>query len=107
MCCLVVSTAVGHPCLRRREIGNCNSGLLLLLLIVIGHRGLAKLCLLQADAAIHSGGDGQFSALQRHDMWLLAVPFGFGPVLASVLLGRTMAAPSAGAVPLSRGAWAW
>ncbi|MEO6786041.1 MAG: HDIG domain-containing metalloprotein, partial [Chthoniobacteraceae bacterium] len=88
---LIFSTAVGHLCLHRREIWNCNSRLLLLLLIVLGHLGLAKLCLLQADAAIHSGGDGQFSALQRHDMWLLAVPFGFGPVLASVLLGRTMA----------------
>ena len=88
---LIFSIATGHLCLHRREIWNCNSRLLLLFLIVLGHLGLAKLCVLQASAAIHSAGDGQFSALQRHDMWLLAVPFGLGPVLASVLLGRTMA----------------
>ncbi len=88
---LIFSTAIGHLCLNRREIWGCNSRLLLLFLIILSHLGLAKLCLLQADAAIHSPGDGQFSALQRHDMWLLAIPFGLGPVLASVLLGRTMA----------------
>ncbi len=91
---LVFSTAVGHLFLTRREIWNCNSRLLLLFLIVLGHLGLAKLCVLQADAAIHASGEllpGQFSAIQRHDMWLLAIPFGFGPVLASVLLGRSMA----------------
>ena len=91
---LIFATAVGHLCLNRREIWTCNSRLLLLFLIVLGHLGLAKLCVLQADAALHVSGEllpGQFSALQRHDMWLLAVPFGLGPVLASVLLGRTMA----------------
>jgi len=91
---LIFATAVGHLCLNRREIWTCNSRLLLLFLIMIGHLGLAKLCVLQADAATHSSGEilpGQFSALQRHDMWLLAIPFGLGPVVASVLLGRTMA----------------
>ena len=91
---LIFSTAVGHLCLNRREVWNSNSRLLLLFLIILGHLGLAKLCVLQADAATHSSGEllpGQFSALQRHDMWLLAVPFGLGPVLASVLLGRRMA----------------
>jgi putative nucleotidyltransferase with HDIG domain len=91
---LIFSTAIGHLCLNRREIWNCNSRLLLLLLIVLGHLGIAKLCVLQADAAIHAGGDllpGQLSSLQRHDMWLLAIPFCLGPMLASVLLGRTMA----------------
>jgi len=88
---LIFSTVVSHLCLHRREIWNHNSRLLLLFLIVLGHLGLAKLCVLQADAAIHGGGDGQFSSLQRHDMWLLVIPFGLGPLLASVLLGRTMA----------------
>jgi putative nucleotidyltransferase with HDIG domain len=91
---LMFSTAVGHLCLNRREIWSSNSRLLLLFLIILGHLGLAKLCVIEADAAIHSTTDllpGQFSALQRHDMWLLAVPFGLGPVLASVLLGRRMA----------------
>ena len=91
---LIFSTAVGHLCLNRREIWNCNSRLLLLFLIMLCHLGLAKLCVLQADSAIRHSGEllpGQLSALQRHDMWLLAIPFGLGPVLASVLLGRTMA----------------
>ncbi|MEO6740414.1 MAG: HDIG domain-containing metalloprotein [Chthoniobacteraceae bacterium] len=88
---LIFSTAVGHLCLNRREIWSCNSRLLLLFLIVLGHLGLAKLCVLQANLAVHGGGDGQFSAMQQSQMWLLAVPFGLGPVLASVLLGRTMA----------------
>ena len=88
---LIFSTAIGHLCLNRREIWNCNSRLLLLFLIVLGHLGLAKLCVLQANLAVHGVGDGQFSAMQQSQMWLLAVPFGLGPVLASVLLGRTMA----------------
>ena len=91
---LIFSTAIGHLCVTRRETWTSNSRLLLLLLIVLSHLGLAKLCVLQADAAVHASGEllpGQFSALQRHDMWLLAIPFGLGPVLASVLLGRSMA----------------
>ena len=88
---LIFSTATGHLCLNRKEIWSSNSRLLLLFLIVLGHLSLAKFCVLQADAAVHGAGDGQFSALQRREMWMLAVPFGLGPVLASVLLGRTMA----------------
>ncbi len=91
---LIFSTAIGHLCLNRREIWTSNSRLLLVFLIMLGHLGFAKLCLLQADASLRVTGEllpGQFSALQRHDMWLLAIPFGLGPVLASVLLGRTMA----------------
>ena len=91
---LIFSTAIGHLCLTRREIWTCNSRLLLLFLIVLSHLGLAKLCVIEADVAIHATGEllpGQFSNLQRHDMWLLAIPFGLGPVLASVLLGRSMA----------------
>ena len=87
---LIFSTAVGHLCLNRREVWTCNSRLLLTFLIVLGHLALAKLCVLQSAAAVHSSG-GQFSALQQRTMWLLAIPFGLGPVLASVLLGRTMA----------------
>ncbi len=87
---LIFSTATGHLCLNRREIWTCNSRLLLTFLIVLGHLALAKLCVLQSAAATHGGG-GQFSALQQRDMWLLAIPFGLGPALASVLLGRTMA----------------
>ena len=87
---LIFSTATGHLCLNRREVWTCNSRLLLTFLIVLGHLALAKLCVLQSTAAIHGSG-GQFSALQQRDMWLLAIPFGLGPMLASVLLGRTMA----------------
>ena len=87
---LIFSTAVGHLCLNRREVWTCNSRLLLTFLIVLGHLALAKLCVIQSAAAVHSSG-GQFSALQQRNMWLLAIPFGLGPVLASVLLGRTMA----------------
>ncbi len=87
---LIFSTAVGHLCLNRREVWTCTSRLLLTFLIVLGHLALAKLCVLQSAAAVHSSG-GQFSALQQRNMWLLAIPFGLGPVLASVLLGRTMA----------------
>ena len=87
---LIFGTATGHLCLNRREVWTCNSRLLLTFLIVLGHLALAKLCVLQSAAAVHGSG-GQFSALQQRDMWLLAIPFGLGPVLASVLLGRTMA----------------
>jgi len=91
---LIFATALGHLCLNRRETWNSNSGLLLLFLILLGHLGLAKLCLLQAEAAVHASGDllpGQLSGYQRRDLWWLLIPFGVGPLLASVLLGRTMA----------------
>ena len=91
---LIYATAIGHLCLNRPEVWGRNSRLLLFFLILFAHLGLAKLCLFQAVAVTRGGADflpGQLSALQRRELWWLAIPFAFGPLLSSVLLGRTMA----------------
>ena len=91
---LIFATASGHLCLNRPEVWGRNSRLLLFFLILFAHLGLAKLCLYQAAAGTRGGADflpGQLSAVQRHDLWWLAIPFAFGPLLTSVLMGRTIA----------------
>ncbi|MEQ1853574.1 MAG: HDIG domain-containing metalloprotein [Chthoniobacteraceae bacterium] len=91
---LMVATSVGHLCLNRPEVWSRNSRLLLLFLILIAHLGLTKFCLLEGYAATGRGVDlipGQLSPIERRDLWWLAIPFAAGPLLASVLMGRTMA----------------
>ena len=91
---LIYGIALGHLGLNRCETWRSNSRLLLLFLILLGHLGLAKFCVLQGLGVTQSGPDilpASLSAIQRRDLWWLAIPFGLGPVLASVLLGRPMA----------------
>ena len=55
------------------------------------HLGIVKLILVTADSQILRGAaltpDG-LSALERRDLWKLAVPYAFAPLVLSVLLGR-------------------
>jgi putative nucleotidyltransferase with HDIG domain len=90
---LIGGTLIGHLCLNQAEIWGRNSRLLLLFLIVFSHLALMKLCLLQADSSFQTSGEFtpgplSFSAMQKRDLWWLAIPFAFGPLLASVLMGR-------------------
>ena len=51
-----------------------------------------------ADNAVRHSGEllpGQLSSIERRDLWRLAIPFAFAPVLASVLMGRTVGVFSA------------
>ncbi len=95
---LIFGTATAHLCLNRREVWAQNSRLLLLFLIILGHLAGLKFCLLMADEALRHSGNllpGQLSSIERRDLWRLAIPFAFAPVLASVLMGRTVGVFSA------------
>lgn len=95
---LIFGTATAHLCLNRREVWARNSRLLLLFLIILGHLAGLKFCMLMAESAVRHSGEllsGQLSAMERRDLWLLALPFAFAPVLVSVLMGRTVGVFSA------------
>lgn len=64
-----------------------NSRLLLIFAVILLHLGLVKVALGFAASQGQMIG-GEFSQLERRDIWELAVPFAFGPLLLSVLLGR-------------------
>ncbi len=88
---LIAAVAISHIALNRPEVWGKNSRLLLLFLIIFSHLAALKFCLLNAaDSSLHTAEvlAGQFSALEKRDMWWLAVPFALGPLLSSVLLGR-------------------
>ncbi len=90
---LIFGTATAHLCLNRREVWARNSRLLLLFLILIGHLAALKFCVLMAENAVRHSGEllpGQLSSIERRDLWRLAIPFAFAPILVSVLLGRTV-----------------
>jgi cyclic-di-AMP phosphodiesterase PgpH len=88
---LILGTATAHLCLNRREVWESNSRTLLLFFILIGHFAMVKFCLVMADSAVRDAGTiapGELSGMDKRDLWWLAIPFAFGPMLASVLLGR-------------------
>jgi putative nucleotidyltransferase with HDIG domain len=88
---LIYGTATAHLCLNRREVWSRNSRILLLFLILLAHLASVKFCMLMAADAVRQVGDlssRQLSAFDQRDIWWLAIPFGFGPMLVSVLLGR-------------------
>jgi len=90
---LIYGVAIAHLCLNRPEVWNRNSRLLLLSLILLTHLVLVKACLLLSSDAVHNNGElisGQFSAQDKRAFWLLAMPFSLAPILASVLMGRTV-----------------
>ena len=90
---LIFGTAAAHLCLNRPEIWGRNSRLLLLLLVMFAHLGAMKWCFLASNEALIVSGNAVPDSLGRfikRDMWRLAVPFSFAPLLISVLLGRAM-----------------
>jgi putative nucleotidyltransferase with HDIG domain len=86
---LMFGTAAAHLCLNRPEVWSRNSRLLLLFLILFTHLFLIKGCLLLSEGSVGRTGEW-FSAQDKRDMWLLAMPFALAPILTSVLLGRTV-----------------
>ncbi len=84
---LIYAVAAAHLCLNRRDVWARNSRLLLLLLILFTHLAGVKFCMLMAADAARVGGEG-LSGFDKRDIWWLAMPFAFGPILTSVLLGR-------------------
>jgi cyclic-di-AMP phosphodiesterase PgpH len=89
---LIYGTAVAHLCVNRPEVWERNSRLLLLFLIMFSHLFLIKGCVLMSESVQSSGEvlPGQLSPQDKRSFWLLAMPFSLAPILASVLMGRTV-----------------
>lgn len=84
---LIFGVAAAHLRINHGATFRRNSRLLLLLLILFAHLGLVKYCLVSGDAVAGLTGGG-LSASERRDLWHLAIPFSFAPLLVGVLLGR-------------------
>jgi putative nucleotidyltransferase with HDIG domain len=69
-----------------------NSRLLLIFGVFLLHLLLVKLILVTADNQLLKGGvtlPGAFSPLERQQLWKLAVPYSFAPLILSALLGKS------------------
>lgn len=84
---LVFLTALAQLWINHPKTFERNSRLLLVFGVCLLHLSVVKL-LLAATEDIGRGGADVFNALERMDMWRLAVPYSFAPLLLSVLLGR-------------------
>jgi len=84
---LIFLTALAQLWINHPKTFERNSRLLLVFGVCLLHLSFIKLVLAAADDTV-SSGSGTFSALERMDMWRLAVPYSFAPLLLSVLLGR-------------------
>jgi putative nucleotidyltransferase with HDIG domain len=84
---LIFLTALAQLWINHPKTWEQNSRLLLLLSTMLLHLGIVKLVLAGAIAQA-KGGVGEFSPSERLQLWTLAVPYAFGPLVTSVLLGR-------------------
>jgi hypothetical protein len=84
---LIFLTSLAQLWINHPKTWEQNSRLLLLLSTMLLHLGIVKLVLAGAVAQAR-GGVGEFSPSERLQLWSLAVPYAFGPLLTSVLLGR-------------------
>jgi membrane-associated HD superfamily phosphohydrolase len=84
---LIFLTALAQLWINHPKTWEQNSRLLLLLSTMILHLGIIKLMLEAAVAQVKSPLGG-LSPSESYDLWTLAVPYAFGPLLLSVLLGR-------------------
>ncbi len=92
---LIFATGATHVCLNRPEVWGRNSRLLLLFTIMLAHLAAIKFSFLSSFEALVVSGEISSSDIGRfakRDMWQLAAPFCFAPLLVSVLLGRRMGA---------------
>jgi putative nucleotidyltransferase with HDIG domain len=92
---LIFLTALGQLWINHPNTFARNSRLFLIFTTMLLHLGVVKLLLVGAQSQVGGGGGGYFSALERMQMWELAIPFAFGPLLLSALLGRNIAVFSA------------
>lgn len=88
---LIFLTALAQLWINHPKTFDRNSRLVLVFGVMLLHLGIVKLILVTADSQILRGAaltpDG-LSALERRDLWKLAVPYAFAPLVLSVLLGR-------------------
>jgi putative nucleotidyltransferase with HDIG domain len=85
---LIVMTSVAWLWINHPETFERNSRLGLIYGVILLHLAIVKFILVSAADRIGHGSVGEFSALELSDLWKLAVPYSFAPLLLSVLLGR-------------------
>jgi putative nucleotidyltransferase with HDIG domain len=86
---LIFLTALTQLWINHPQTFARNSRLLLICAVCLLHLGLVKLALEFASGQV-SSTTTELSGLERKDIWDLAVPYAFGPLLMSVLLGRNL-----------------
>ena len=83
---LIFLTAIAQLWINHPKTFARNSRLVLIFLVFLLHLAVVKMVLVTADAQI--GTAGVLSPPARQQLWWLAVPLAFAPLMLSVLLGR-------------------
>ena len=83
---LIFVTALAQLWINHPKTFERNSRLVLIFTVFLLHLALVKTVLVTADAQI--GTAGVLSPAARQQLWWLAVPLAFAPLMLSVLLGR-------------------
>jgi hypothetical protein len=83
---VIYLTAVAHLWISHPKSFDQNSRLLLIFSTILLHLALVKFVLVGADNQIGTSV-GEFSPMERREMWKLAIPHALAPLLISVLLG--------------------
>jgi putative nucleotidyltransferase with HDIG domain len=89
---LIFSAALGQLWINHPETWGRNSRLLLLFGVFLVHLGALKAMLLGAEAQVAGTGvvhPGQWSALEKQQLWQVALPLSLAPLTVSLLLGKT------------------
>ena len=88
---LIFLTALAQLWINHPKTFERNSRVLLMFGVFLVHLALVKLILTTADSQFARVGialPGALSALERQQLWRLAVPYAFAPLVLSVLLGK-------------------
>ena len=88
---LIVLTALAQLWITQPKTFEKNSRILLIFGVFLLHLAIVKMVLVTADNQVLRGGSalpGALSALERQQLWRLAVPYAFAPLIISVLLGK-------------------
>ena len=92
--CSFSLTALAQLWINHPKTFDRNSRVLLVFGVMLLHLVIVKLILVTADNQVHQGrrlfvaGFSPLSALERQQLWRLAVPYAFAPLVLSVLLGK-------------------
>ncbi len=88
---LIFLTALAQLWVNHPNTWTKNSRILLVFGVILLHLAAIKLLLVGADNQILTTGTvgpGQFSGLEKQQLWGLAIPFALAPLTLSVLLGK-------------------
>jgi putative nucleotidyltransferase with HDIG domain len=87
---LIFLTALAQLWINHPKTFDRNSRVLLVFGVMLLHLVIVKLLLVTADSQLHrlAASPDSFSASECRDMWRLAIPYAFAPLVLSVLLGK-------------------